>query len=127
MEKQGFVYILELEAHNWYVGFTQDLFVRIASHFLGAGAKWTQLHKPISVHMVRPGDTLLETCITIALMCKHGWEKVRGGSYTTVEMLKCPAAITKAMHYAAYKPTPRTYALTAEEPMTTGGATEIAP
>ena len=119
MEKQGFVYILELEAHNWYVGFTQDLFVRIASHFLGAGAKWTQLHKPISVHMVRPGDTLLETCITIALMCKHGWEKVRGGSYTTVEMLKCPAAITKAMHYAAYKPIPRTHT---EEP--TGGATE---
>ena len=103
MEKQGYVYILELEAQNWYVGFTQDLFVRIASHFLGAGAKWTQLHKPISVHMVRPGDTLLETRITIALMCKHGWEKVRGGSYTTVEMLKCPAAITKAMHYAAYK------------------------
>ena len=85
MEKQGYVYILELEAHNWYVGFTQDLLVRIASHFLGAGSKWTQLHKPISVHMARPGDTR------------------RGGSYTTVEMLKCPAAITKAMHYASYK------------------------
>ncbi len=54
--------------------------------------------------MARPGDTLLERCITIALMCKHGWEKVRGGAYTTVEMLTCPAAITKAMHYASYKP-----------------------
>ena len=102
MEKQGYVYILEPEAHNWYVGFTQDLSVRIASHFLGAGSKWTQLHKPISVHMARPGDKLLETCITLALMCKHGWEKVRGGSYTTVEMLKCP----EAMHYASYKTIP---------------------
>ena len=105
MEKRGYVYIFELELHNWYVGFTQDLSVRIASHFLGAGAKWTQLHKPISVHMAKPGDALLETCLTIALMCKHGWEKVRGGTYTTVEMLKRPAAITRAMRYASYKTT----------------------
>ena len=106
MAKQGYVYILKLEANNWYAGFSQDLSVRIANHFLGAGSKWTQLHKRISVHLARQGDTLLETCLTIALMCKHGWEKVRGGSYTTVEMLKCPAAITKAMHYASYKTTP---------------------
>ena len=53
--------------------------------------------------MVKPGDTLLETCITISLMCKYGWERVRGGSYCNVEMQKAPACITKAMHYATYK------------------------
>ena len=103
MEKQGYVYILELENHNWYIGFSQDIQTRLASHFLGAGSKWTQLHKPISVHTVKPGDTLLETCITISLMCKYGFEKVRGGSYCNVEMAKAPACITKANHYASYK------------------------
>ena len=103
MEKAGYVYILELEGNNWYVGFSQDLHTRIASHFLGSGSRWTRLHKPLSVYKVQLGDTILENCITIALMCKHSWEKVRGGSYTTVEMHKPPAAISKAMHYATYK------------------------
>ena len=103
MEKAGYVYILELEGNNWYVGFSQDLHTRIASHFLGAGSKWTQLHKPLSVYKVQLGDTILENCITIALMCRYGFEKVRGGSYCNVEMPKAPAAISKAMHYATYK------------------------
>ncbi len=103
MEKPGFVYVLELEGGNWYVGWSADLHTRIASHFLGAGSKWTQLHRPISVHSVRPGDTMLETCVTVALMCKHGWERVRGGSYCNVEMTKPPACIAKAQHYATFK------------------------
>ena len=103
MEKQGYVYVLELENSHWYVGYSQDIQVRIASHFLGAGSKWTQLHKPLCVHSVRPGDTILETVTTVALMCKHGWEKVRGGSYCCVEMSKPPACISKALHYASYK------------------------
>ena len=103
MNKPGYVYILELEGGNWYCGWSQDVQTRIASHFLGAGSKWTMLHKPLAVHSVRPGDTLLETCTTIALMATHGYEKVRGGSYVTTEMFKPPAALAKAMHYATLK------------------------
>ena len=106
MEKPGFVYILELEGSNgsnWYVGWSADLHTRIASHFLGAGSKWTQLHKPIAVHSVKPGCTLLETCTTVAMMCTYGWERVRGGSYCTVDMSKAPACIAKAQHYATFK------------------------
>ena len=103
MEKQGYVYVLELEGGNFYVGFSQDVQTRIASHFLGAGSKWTMLHKPLAVHSVRQGDTLLETCTTIALMATHGWEKVRGGSYCNIDMCKAPAALAKAMHYATLK------------------------
>ena len=95
--------VLELEGGNWYVGWSADIQTRIASHFLGAGAKWAQVHKPLAVHSVRPGDTHLETLTAIALMATHGWEKVRGGSYCTVDMVKCPACIAKAIHYAAYK------------------------
>ena len=103
MDKQSFVYVLELEGNYWYVGWSADIQVRVASHFLGAGSKWTMLHKPIAVHSVRPGDTLLETLTTVALMCRHGYERVRGGSYCCVEMSKAPACIGKALHYAAYK------------------------
>ena len=103
MEKSGHVYVLECEQGHWYVGWSADIQTRIASHFLGAGAKWTQAHKPLHVHSVRSGDTHLETLTTIALMCQHGWERVRGGSYCHVEMTKPPACISKALHYAAYK------------------------
>ena len=85
------------------MGWSADIQTRIASHFLGAGAKWTQLHKPIAVNSVRPGDTLLETLTTVALMCVHGYEKVRGGPYCHVEMPKPPACISKATHFASYR------------------------
>ncbi len=105
MDRQGFVYVLLLEDECYYIGWSADVQTRIASHFIGAGAKWTILHKPIDVTSVRPGCTLLETLTTIAYMCKHGWEKVRGGSYCNVEMLKPPACISKARHFASYKHT----------------------
>ena len=103
MEKQGHVYILELEGSNWYVGWSADINVRIASHFLGAGSKWTQLHRPIAVHSVKPGCTQLETCITVAMMCRHGWEHVRGGSFCNVAMATPPACIARAQHFAKLK------------------------
>ena len=108
MEKQGYVYTLLLEAGHYYVGYSQDIQTRIASHWLGAGSKWTQLHKPISIISLREGDTHLETLSTIALMCEKGFEKVRGGSYCHVEMAKLTACITKALHYAAYRKDPDT-------------------
>ena len=99
MEKPGYVYVLKLENDCWYIGYSQDIQVRMASHFIGAGAKWTQLHRPISIYSIQQGDTLLETCTTIAYMCKYSWERVRGGSYCNVAMEKEPACISKAKHY----------------------------
>ncbi len=69
----GVVYTLELEEGYWYVGWSRDPTTRIASHFLGCGSKWTQLHPPIAVASVVLGDELLENLTTIALMCRHGW------------------------------------------------------
>ena len=96
----GVVYTLELQDHCWYVGFTKDPSTRIASHFLGAGSKWTVLHPPITVTSVVLGDELLENLSTIALMCKHGWENVRGGNYCAVVMAAAPQCIRTAMQYA---------------------------
>ena len=99
---KGHVYTLLLEDDCYYVGFTQDPQVRICSHFLGAGSKWTILHKPIDIISIKPGDTLLETLTTLTLMIKYGYERVRGGSYTNIDMKKQPACLTKAKHYATY-------------------------
>ena len=77
MDKQGHVYVLQLADDCWYVGWSQDIQTRICSHFLGAGSKWTMLHRPISVHSVKPGCCLQESLTTLALMCQFGWEKVR--------------------------------------------------
>jgi len=100
--KTGFVYVLLSEDDFYYIGFSRDIQVRICSHFCGAGSKWTQLHKPIDVICVKEGCTLLETLTTLVYMIKYGFEKVRGGSYTTVDMKKPPVCLTKARHYAAY-------------------------
>ncbi len=101
MDKNGYVYILLLENDCYYVGWSQDPQVRISMHFLGAGSKWTQLHKPIDIISVKEGNTLLETLTTLILMIKFGFENVRGGSYTNVKM-KEPRCLKKARHYAAY-------------------------
>ena len=105
---RGFVYTLALADGCYYIGYsaTENIQTRIASHFLAAGSLWTQKHKPMSIMSVQPGDTLLETLVTIAMMCRHGYEKVRGGSYCSIEMIKPPASIQKAMHYASYKVKP---------------------
>ena len=96
----GVVYTLELEDECWYVGYTKDPSTRIASHFLKGGSKWTIMHPPIAVTSVVLGDELLENLATIALMCRHGWEKVRGGNYCAVNMTAAPQCIKTAMQYA---------------------------
>lgn len=92
----GFVYVLELEDECLYVGYTADPEVRICSHFLGRGAQWTALHKPLGIKRIQPGDTQLEDCLTLALMCKYGWRKVRGGRYLDVNMTMAPPPIRRA-------------------------------
>ena len=95
---QGPVYTLELEDRCFYASHSLDVETRIAAHFLGkgAGAKWTNLHRPLRVLSVVPGDTLLENLTTIALMVQHGHECVRGGKWCALEH-KCPASIQRAM------------------------------
>ena len=69
---QGSVYVLRLQDHCWYVGYSADPETRIASHFLGRGAQWTRLHPPVVVESLQPGDEKLENVVTIALMVKRG-------------------------------------------------------
>ena len=101
---QGYVYVLRLQDHCWYVGYSADPETRIASHFLGRGAQWTRLHPPIAVESLQPGNEKMENVVTIALMAKHGYKRVRGGGYLEVRMPCAPPPIMKA--YAIKPPPP---------------------
>ena len=79
------VYVLKLENENWYVGITYNLNLRMAQHWSGNGAKWTKLHKPISIEkVIYPASTEIENQTTLELMEQYGKEKVRGGNYCKI-------------------------------------------
>ena len=77
------VYILALKAGKFYVGWSEDIEVRIKRHFEGRGAQWTQRYPPVAV-VARLVDLTEENeqTITQALIAVMGIKNVRGGSYT---------------------------------------------
>ena len=78
------VYVLELMDGCMYVGITYQLNFRLAQHWSGKGAKWTREHKPIAVkEIIYPATTDDENEKTIELMKKYGYDKVRGGKWTS--------------------------------------------
>jgi len=103
---KGFVYVLKLQDHCFYVGFSQDLETRIATHFMGKGSQWTRLHPPIGIESIQPGDEAIEQLTTIALMAQRGWEKVRGGRHVAITLPSAPPAVHKALAFDEPPPLP---------------------
>ena len=95
---EGHVYVLKLEKGKWYCGFSKEVEVRIASHFLGNGSLWTKKYKPVEVISVKEGGMLLENVTTISLMATYGFENVRGGKYCKID-LPLPPSLAKALKY----------------------------
>jgi hypothetical protein len=51
----------------------------------GRGSSWTALHRPIGIEEVRIMESENdENTVVKEMMLKHGWENVRGGSYSKV-------------------------------------------
>ena len=103
----GWVYTLRLEEGSFYIGFTRSLEHLIAQHFLGRGADWTRIYRPLEVVAVVQGDEELEQAQTIALMCRVGWRKVRGGRYTSPALISQPLALSAALARAVPMKDPR--------------------
>ena len=103
---QGHVYTLLLEGGHYYVGWSSNVEQRIAQHFSGAGSKWTTLHAPVQVLTCVAGDTKLEDVVTISLMCRHGWEKVRGGTWCLLLLEGPPDAVRRALTNAKTRAEP---------------------
>ena len=83
------VYVLRLEGDDkfdayYYAGSTHQLNVRVAQHIALCGAKFTKLHKFVSIYSVElvNGDALQrENELTLELMNVFSSDQVRGGKY----------------------------------------------
>lgn len=81
------IYILRLQGGRYYVGKSDNVMKRYEQHIAGLGSAWTKKYKPISVEKVienvSPFD---EDKFTKEYMAKYGIDKVRGGTYVSVEL-----------------------------------------
>ncbi len=81
------IYILKLKGGNYYVGKTDNVEKRFIDHMSGNGSVWTKKYKPICI------DKIIKNCSKYdkdryvkEYMEKYGIDKVRGGSYTTIDL-----------------------------------------
>lgn len=82
------VYILLCEQNRYYVGKTErPLRDRVTEHFNRYGSEWTKMYRPIAVIETKPNaDEFDEDKYTKMYMKKYGIDKVRGGTYTQIEL-----------------------------------------
>lgn len=87
------LYMLELEDDYYYIGITRKTpEARFREHCDGTGAKWTALHKPVSIMNTKDLGKLTEvdaideeTMATVYYMREFGYEKVRGGKLVALD------------------------------------------
>lgn len=81
------IYVLCLEAGNYYIGKSDNVVNRYQQHCNRNGSAWTRKHKPISLEKtVKSTSPFDEDKVTKEYMSKYGIDKVRGGSYVQVEL-----------------------------------------
>ena len=91
MSGHGWIYVLLLRDKKIYVGYTErGNMQRIVEHFLGIGARWTQIYSPVMLLAWYEGSKTDEEIITLELMRSVGWQNVRGGKHVRVDMNSPP-------------------------------------
>lgn len=82
------IYVLQCERNRYYIGKTdRRLKDRVEEHFHSSGSEWTRTYKPIKVIEVKQNaDDFDEDKYTKIYMKKFGIDKVRGGTYTQMEL-----------------------------------------
>jgi predicted GIY-YIG superfamily endonuclease len=83
-----FVYVLQLEGGNFYVGKSVDVMKRYQQHLNSfGGSAWTRKYKPIGIDKIQPSSSDFdEDKITKEYMSIFGIDKVRGGAYVEVQL-----------------------------------------
>lgn len=92
------VYVLKLENDCWYVGKTEKSIAINRGHKQVSTSGWTRLNKPLAMLAVyKFGDMDLVKNLTIKLMAKYGYDKVRGayGSWANLVLNKEPKPVTE--------------------------------
>ena len=83
------IYVLKLKQNKYYVGKTTQPTFRLNDHFVGGGAAWTKIYKPISIYELipdRPDSD--EQIVTQEYMKKYGIDNVRGGPWCKISLTK---------------------------------------
>lgn len=81
------IYILKLQDNNYYVGKAKDVNKRFQQHISGNGSSWTKKYKPIEIVKVINNCSPFEEDKQVKeLMSLYGIDKVRGGSYSKIEL-----------------------------------------
>jgi len=99
-----FVYVLALQQGRFYVGKSANVELRLENHFSGNGSAWTKKYPPVKVLELLHQDhdnPLLEDTKTEELMMKHGIDKVRGGSYSSLVLEGTQVAFVQKKIWAA--------------------------
>jgi len=87
MEGEGFIiYVLQLQDDCFYIGKTKDLDRRVEEHKRGEGSAWTKLHPVVKLKETFNGDSYSEDRLVKNYMQIYGIDKVRGGSYSQIEL-----------------------------------------
>lgn len=101
-----YTYVLALEGGLYYVGQAIEPVKRINSHFNGKGASWTKLHPPTEVLSIEPTETTnwkiaetIENSIVLDKMVTHGWKKVRGGFWSSVDEVAIGKTLVNQSRY----------------------------
>ena len=86
INKETFIYKLDLEDGKKYIGKTGNFEKRIKQHYSGDGARVTKKFKPINSVLLDscPGFLAddIEQLYTNKYIVKYGYNNVRGGKYT---------------------------------------------
>ena len=89
-EGTHYIYVLKLVGGKYYVGESRNLTARLMMHFIGHGAKWTKLHKPVAVMQVLEAETKDdEKYKTLEMMKRYG-DAVRGSVWRQKHMSSPP-------------------------------------
>jgi predicted GIY-YIG superfamily endonuclease len=82
------IYVLACNEGKYYVGRTaRKLEDRVVEHFTSNGSEWTRKYHPLKVaEKFETDDMLDEDKWTKKYMRAHGIDKVRGGSYSTIQL-----------------------------------------
>jgi len=79
------IYILELASGKYYVGKTNNIDIRLNTHFYSNGSFWTMKYKPVKIKAIYKNCCVFdEDKYTLKMMAKYGVNNVRGGTFTRI-------------------------------------------
>jgi len=87
-------YVLSLKNNKYYVGLSSQINKRITNHFKNRTTNWIKKYPVINVKcIINNCSKVFENDLTLYLMNIYGWQNIRGGAWTKVNMTKPPDLI----------------------------------